>query len=282
MNAQSSRSVVADIYQPPVFPYAWASAWGQDEFGLWQTFTINHQSQTFRWIPPGKFTMGSPINEPKRFDRERQHEVTLSQGFWLAETACTQGLWNDIMGGNPSHFKDEKNWQELPVESVSWEDVQTFLENIKEHVLPDCLPRLPTEAQWEYACRAGTSTSFSFGEILSLEEANYDSDNPYHKGKKEPYLGKTVSVFERHRNTWGLYQMHGNVWEWCHDWYDENYYSSSPIVDPGGPESGDARVLRGGAFSFNGGNLRSAYRIRGGPTGWDDGIGFRFALVNQL
>jgi formylglycine-generating enzyme required for sulfatase activity len=145
--------------------------------------------QRFRWIEPGKFMMGSPESEPERYDDELLHEVVLTKGFWLAETACTQELWEAVMGSNSSRFKGKKR----PVENVSWEDCATFLEKINI-LIPGRNFRLPTEAEWEYACRAGTQTPFSFGDNITPEQVNYDGNYPYNNGPKGEYRGKTVDV----------------------------------------------------------------------------------------
>jgi sulfatase modifying factor 1 len=198
--------------------------------------------------------MGSPPDEPERYEDEVQHEVTLSRGFWLADTACTQAFWQAVTGSNPSGFKDDPR---NPVEQVSWDDVQAFIAEL-ERRLPGLPVRLPTEAEWEYACRAGTTTPFSFGENITPELVNYDGNYPYAGGEKGLYRQKTVPVASLPANPWGLYEMHGNVWEWCADWYGD--YPTEPQVDPQGPQTGDDRVLRGGSWSYIGGYVRSAYR----------------------
>src|SRR5215831_7866753 len=143
---------------PAEFPAPWAYAWGEDTSGLWMSFCYRGVQQCLRWIPPGEFHMGSAPAVRQRQSDETRHRVILSQGFWLADTACTQALWQVVMGENQSHFTGE----ERPVEQVSWEDVQRFLARIND-AAPDLLLHLPTETEWEYACRAGTTTAFSFG-----------------------------------------------------------------------------------------------------------------------
>lgn len=192
---------------------AWASRWGSDLFGLYGEFDVAGIHQLMRWIPSGEFLMGSPESEHERFkDEGPQHAVEMS-GFWLADTACTQKLWQAVMGKNPSYFHDD---QQQPVEQVSWRDVQDFLSKINES-MPSLELTLPTEAQWEYACRAGTTTPFSFGENITPEQVNYDGNYPYADGTKGLYRGKTVPVGSLPPNPWGLYEMHGNVCEWCLD-----------------------------------------------------------------
>ncbi|MCX7109137.1 MAG: formylglycine-generating enzyme family protein [Proteobacteria bacterium] len=258
---------------PPYFPEPWASAWGEDRFGLWMTLIYQNAKQTFRWIEPGAFMMGSPATEPERFEeRETQHEVTLTLGYWLADSACTQALWSAVTGDNPSRFKDDAN---NPVEQISWRDVETFIEKLNS-LVPGLSARLPTEAEWEYACRAGTSTPFSLGENITPEQVNYDGNYPYSGGAKGLYREKTVPVKSLPPNPWGLHEMHGNVWEWCQDWFAE--FDAMPQTDPRGPETGAGRVLRGGSWNSRGRNVRSASRRRFEPDLRSSGIGFRLAL----
>ncbi len=244
----------------------------EDETGLWMQLTLEGVEQRFRWIEPGTFRMGSPDNEPQRERKETQHTVTLTRGYWLAETACSQAFWEAVMGTNPSRFKEEATH---PVEQVSWDDVQAFIAKLNE-MFPGVLARLPTEAEWEYACRAGTTTAFSFGENITPEKVNYDGSNPYAGGAKGEYRKRTVPVGSLPPNPWGLYEMHGNVWEWCQDRYGD--YPEQPVTDPTGPTSGSYRVLRGGSWIYFGRNARSAYRDRHAPDFRDDFIGFRVAL----
>jgi formylglycine-generating enzyme required for sulfatase activity len=256
---------------PPHFPPKWASEWGEDEYGLWIAFTLNGIYQAFRWIPPGTFLMGSPENEKGRWDSEKQHQVTLTQGYWLADTACTQALWKVVMGDNPASFKDDEN---NPVEQVSWDDVQTFLQRLNE-LIPGLDAALPTEAQWEYACRAGMETAFSFVGELTLGKVNYRGTWGDYNKWGEGALQCTAPVRSYPPNSWGLYEMHGNVLEWCHDWYGE--YPAESVADPVGAETDFARVLRGGSWLSDGRRVRSAYRSRDTPSLRFNYIGFRFA-----
>jgi len=243
--------------------------------GLWATLDVFGVEQVFRWIAPGAFLMGSPKNEPEREDfgaDETQHEVTLTRGYWLADSACTQAFWQAVMGNNPSRFHDDAS---NPVETVSWDDAQQFISKLKEQV-PGLQARLPCEAEWEYACRAGTTTPFSFGQNITPEQVNYDGNYPYAGGEKGQFRGKTVPVKTLPPNPWGLYEMHGNVWEWCQDWFSA--YEAGPQADPAGPPDGQYRVLRGGSWIGLGGLVRSAYRYRLGPVSRNGGIGFRLAL----
>ncbi len=266
---------------PPVFPYSWASDWGEDRYGLWQAFTYKDVRHAFRWIEPGTFLMGSPESEPGRGDNEVQHQVTLTHGFWLADTTVTQALWQAVMGNNPSHFSDNPN---NPVERVSWHDVQDFLKQLNV-LIPSLYAKLPTEAQWEYACRAGTTTPFSFGNNITPEQVNYNGNYPYAGGKKGLHREKTVSVKSLPANPWGLYEMHGNVWEWCQDVWQEKL-PASPVTDPagvaGGDQAGVQRVVRGGSLLHYGRHCRSACRFRLGPDVRYDVVGFRLLLGHEL
>jgi len=257
---------------PPCFPEPWASAWGEDRFGLWMTLIYQNAKQTFRWIEPGAFMMGSPETELGRYDRETQHEVTLTQGYWLADSACTQALWLAVTGDNPSRFKDDAN---NPVEQISWNDADKFIHQINQSVI-GLDARLPTEAEWEYACRAGTATPFSLGENMTPDQVNYDGNYPYAGGAKGLYREKTVPVKSLPPNPWGLHEMHGNVWEWCQDRFAA--FDAMPQTDPLGPETGADRVLRGGSWLYHGRYVRSAHRGRLEPDGRGSNFGFRLAL----
>jgi sulfatase modifying factor 1 len=261
---------------PNPFPTPWASEWGEDEFGLWMALIFQGVRQAFRWILPGTFLMGSPKSEPERYYDETQHPVTLTQGYWLADTACTQALWEAVTGENPAYFKDDAN---NPVERVSWNSVQEFIARLNS-LVPELEARLPTEAQWEYACRAGTTTPFSFGENITPEQVNYNGEYRYAGGKRGLYRGKTVPVKSLPPNPWDLYEMHGNVWEWCQDWYGD--YPAEPGVDPIGPSEGAHRVLRGGSGRSGGKRVRSAHRRRGGVPDDRGGIGFRLSLGQRI
>jgi formylglycine-generating enzyme required for sulfatase activity len=221
------------------------SAFGRDQYGAWFEFQVSGRdtqsvvTQRMRWIRAGTFMMGSPDDEPERRDNEVLHQVTLTRGFWLADTACTQALWAAVMGENQSHFKGD----ERPVEKVSYDDVVKFCKSLGKQI-PGLMPQMPTEAQWEYACRAGTQTPFSFGSTISTDQANFDGSRPYNGAPKGLVRRDTLSVKDLPCNAWGLYQMHGNVWEWCADWYAESLSESQ--IDPTGSWLGSARVVRGG------------------------------------
>jgi sulfatase modifying factor 1 len=260
---------------PDSFPTVWASEWGEDKFGLWMTLELQAVEQRFRWITPGVFRMGSPKGEAERGSDELQHEVSLTHGYWMGDTACPQALWQAVMGANPAHFSDDPR---NPVEQVSWNDVQKLIERLND-LHPDLNARLPTEAEWEYACRAGTQTPFSFGKNVTPEQVNYNGDYPYAGGAKGMNRGRTVPVGSLPPNSWGLYEMHGNVWEWCADWYGE--YERGREVDPVGPARGAYRVLGGGSWFDHGGNVRSAQRYRNEPGLVSRFIGFRLALGQE-
>ncbi|OQX09233.1 MAG: hypothetical protein BWK73_23315 [Thiothrix lacustris] len=255
---------------------------GTDNYGLYADLTLNNLTQRFRWIEPGTFLMGSPESEAERDDDEVQHQVTLTQGFWLADSTVTQSLWQAVMGKNPSSFTDNAN---NPVEQVSWNDSQEFIKKLNG-LLPGLQAKLPTEAQWEYACRAGTTTPFSFGNNITPEQVNYNGNYSYSNGKKGLYREKTVPVKSLPANPWGLFEMHGNVWEWCQDVWQEKL-PASPVIDPEGVAGGDQeagveRVVRGGSWYDYGRGVRSAIRYRGDPAGRGIDLGFRLALGLEL
>lgn len=248
-----------------------------DRFGLYWDFQLPIKQvvvQRFRWIEPGIFLMGSPETDPERFsDEGPQHQVTLTQGFWLADTACTQALWLAVVGGKKlSHFKGD---DELPVENVSWNDVMEKFMPRLQALLPEGVEAtLPSEAQWEYACRAGTQTPFSFGEQINPKQANYDGNHP--DGPRIKYREKTVPVKALPANAWGLYQMHGNVQEWCFD--GQRTYAEGEAVDPLGAIGDGPRVLRGGSWILYARFARSAYRNENERGNRNHNIGFRVAL----
>jgi formylglycine-generating enzyme required for sulfatase activity/tRNA A-37 threonylcarbamoyl transferase component Bud32 len=212
----------------------------------------NSFGMKFTWIPPGSFLIGSPWEERQRQPNEAQHKVTLTTGFYLGLYPVTQEEWQAVMGNNPSRFSGEQN---LPVEQVSWDDCQALIKKLREK--DKRAYRLPTEAEWEYACRAGTTTPFSFGETISTDQVNYDGNYTYGRGEKGIYREKTTPVGSFPANSWGLHDMHGNVWEWCQDCYCD--YPQSDL-DPQGPDNGKRRVLRGGSWLSNPVACRSAFR----------------------
>lgn len=209
------------------------------------------------WIPPGEFFMGSPDNETGRSDSESpRHQVTITRGFWMGRYPVTQEQWAAVMDVNASNGK-------LPAEQVSWNDCQEFIRRLNEQ--GEGTYRLPTEAEWEYACRAGTTTAWFFGKHAAPLD-----DYAWHDGNSE---GKMHPIGEKQSNTWGLYDMYGNVWEWCRDWSGD--YSAEAQTDPTGPETGECRVLRGGNWYSNKNNCRSASRSNNTPGSRIFGGGFR-------
>ena len=260
----------------------WASCHGPadtDHFGLSAYIGFyGRVMQRFRWLEPGRFLMGSPLDEPERetWGRETLHEVRLSKGFWLADTAVTQELWHFVMRGNPSKFQG----RELPADNVSWEDAQLFLQRLNAMV-PGLNARLPTEAEWEYACRAGSSGPFSFGSQITPEQANCNGAFPYHNSTKGDFRRCTVPVKSLPPNAWGLYEMHGNVWEWCQDWWQEDL-GCDAALDPQGPDCGGFRAARGGSWFLGGKAARSAARGRFAQDFRNDRIGFRIARDHEL
>jgi formylglycine-generating enzyme required for sulfatase activity len=215
-------------------------------------------TMTFCWCPAGEFMMGSPSYEEDRSDDENQVKVTLSKGFWMAKTEVTQAQWQAVMGLNPSHFKGST----LPVEEVSWDDAQEFLEKLNARLGSEDggTMALPTEAQWEYAARAGQSGAYSGGALDQVAWWDDNSGNTTHP------------VGTKQANVWGLHDMSGNVWEWSADWYDEDLHGG---VDPRGPASGADRVNRGGSWGDSAFNCRVAYRNYYDPTDANGSIGFR-------
>lgn len=249
------------------------SGLGVDEYGLYGNARFSGVSQRFRWIPPGEFWMGSSEDESGRYGSEGPRQfVRLTEGYWLAETACSQLSWQSVKGSNPSEFKDNP---QNPVEQVTWADVQGFLREVEKH-LPGVKADLPTEAEWEYACRAGSETAFNWGDGIAPDQANYNITESYGKGSPGVCRHRTVPVKSYAPNAWGLYQMHGNVWEWCAD--GRRAYDGALQVDPRGPEGDAPRAVRGGSWISSSRELRAACRYVK-PRGWRNYyLGFRFSL----
>jgi len=232
-------------------------------------------------IPAGKFMMGSSEE-----DREKPiHEVSLPQ-FWMGKYAVTQKQWQTVMGKNPSRFKGKN----LPVENVSWHEARDFCARLAKTTGKPM--RLPTEAEWEYACRAGTNTPFAFGKMISPKLVNYDGNRPYGDAPEGDYRQKTVDVNDFYPNGWGLYQMHGNIREWCLDEYHDSYSTKPTDLKRNGSQPwGDIdvnennncyRLLRGGAWIFNAVNCRSTYRDWSVARSQDGNNGFRVVFVSFL
>jgi sulfatase modifying factor 1 len=234
----------------------------------------NALGMDFVYIPAGTFMMGSPSYEYKRRSDEPQHEVTLSTGYYIQATEVTQGQWQKVMGENPSEF--DNCGDKCPVEDVTWYETQDFIGKLNSHAGAKVY-RLPTEAEWEYACRAGTDTPFAFGNCLSTNQANFSGMRPY---ADCPHLGgersRTLPVASLQPNPWGIYDMHGNVWEWCQDW--KGPYPPKPAVDPVGPSFGIVRIYRGGGQNDPANFCRSAIRGRYKPEKKSGSLGFRLAM----
>ena len=209
------------------------------------------------WCAPGTFQMGSPAGEQGRISNETLHSVTLTRGFWLGKYEVTQSQWESVMRSNHSRFKQKDN----PVENISWHDCEAFMKRIGSAFGGKA--RLPTEAEWEYACRAGSNTPFSGSGVVS-EVAWYDENSEH----------QTHEVGKNKPNAWGFYDMHGNILEWCSDWYSEPKGDS---VDPKGPPSGSFKVLRGGCWFFLDSDCRCAYRLKREPNLRNCIFGFRVA-----
>ena len=219
------------------------------------------------YVAPGSFMMGSPSSEDGRFYCETQHSVTLTKGFWLGKYEVTQAQWRSVIGNNPSSFKGDN----LPVENVSWDDCQTFIQKVNAHL--SCGARLPTEAEWEFACRAGTTTAYFWGNALNGDKANCNGNNPCGTTVKGPNRETTVPVGSYAANAWGFCDMHGNVVEWCNDW--DGPYPTGSLTDPLGPASGGRRVLRGGSWDYIARGCRSADRRNSRPDSRSEDRGFR-------
>ena len=213
-------------------------------------------------IPAGKFVMGSPKDEKDRHNGETQHEVTITKSFYLGKYEVTNEQWDSVMFVNRRNPSDTKG-AKLPVTMVSWDDCQEFIKKLNAKTKGGY--RLPTESEWEYAARAGTKTAYSFGDTIMPTDANYDKSN----------IGKPVAVGSYKPNAFGLYDMHGNVWEWCEDWKAE--YPKGSATDPKGPDSGISRVLRGGSFFNYARGTRSANRGSLAPADRSNNNGFRLA-----
>jgi formylglycine-generating enzyme required for sulfatase activity len=239
-------------------------------------------------VPAGKFTMGSPKSEEGRepFDKgsEEQHEVEITEPFYMGIFEVTQRQYKEVMGINPSYYSGD----DLPVGRVSWDDAMAFCKKLSE--LPEEKQKkrgytLPTEAQWEYACRGGplsTEDPFHYGKLLSSTQANFDGNYPYGGAAKGEYKARTVKVGSYKPNALGLYDMHGNVGEWCLDWYGGDYYKNSPSKDPTGPKDGTGRVLRGGSLCNDGTYCRAAFRSWFEPGTRYNSIGFRVVFAAAL
>jgi formylglycine-generating enzyme len=244
------------------------------------------------WCPPGTFVMGSPRNEPERRPGENQVTVTLSRGFWIGKYEVTQGDWKRVVGDLPSETTAGAG-DDYPVYTMNFAQAEDFCRKLTVRAqtfgeLPDNWEfRLPTEAQWEYACRAGTTTATAFGDKLSSKQANFQG-GPYNGAEEGPSLKRCAPVGNYPANAWGLHDMHGNVFEWCRDWYharlpggtDPDLRDAKDSAQKS--EHGDvSRVRRGGCWADEGWPCRSAFRLRFEPERAHDHIGFRVAAVRR-
>ena len=283
---QSNKSSTTS--PPSFFPLQAGQKSGEEWIG-------NGFQMPFCWCPPGKFMMSSSETEKDRdANREAQVEVTLTQGFWMGKYEVTQSVFEKVMGKNPSSFSAKgsngskligQDTSQFPVESVTWTEAEKFCrmltaqERAAGRLTEGWEYRLPTEAQWEYACRAGTTTATAFGDSLSSMQANFNGDNPYNCTSKGPNLGRPTSVGSYPANAWGLHDMHGNVWEWCQDWYDPILLGGT---DPQGPQAGSIPMYRGGPWSLSGSYCRSSYRgDRPFVNGHDRGFRVSIALQTR-
>jgi formylglycine-generating enzyme required for sulfatase activity len=252
---------------------------------------VNSIGMKLALIQPGKFLMGASEFEPERDADERpQHEVTITKPFYMGVFQVTQREYQSVMGNNPSYFKGgwfRAGGPDHPVDRVAWEDAIQFckrMSGLAAEKQAGLRYRLPTEAEWEYACRARTQTAFSFGDSLSSDQANFDGHYPYGCDVKGPFHKATTKLEAYSPNAFGLYDMHGNVWELCGDRYGAGYYANSPAVDPQGPSSGEFHVLRGGSWNDEGQHCRASYRRSDSPHSrhQDDHTGFRVVCLVDL
>jgi len=284
----------------------WADQWGTDRHGRWVSFTVTGRDgkpviQRMRWIPPGDFLMGSPDTEAGRFDEGPQTPVKIEAGFWLFDTPCTQALWQAVMGNNPSYFQSP----DRPVDTVSFDQVRDFLRDLNR-LRPGLALSLPSEARWEYACRAGNPDATYAGNLTILGDNNAPALDPIAwyggnsgrdfelpngintsgwKDKQYPDTrAGTHPVGRKAPNRWGLYDMLGNVWEWCEDVWNDTHDGAAPDgaarqAPAGAPAGGADRVVRGGSWVDDARNVRAACRNHVGPARRDNDAGFRPARV---
>jgi formylglycine-generating enzyme required for sulfatase activity len=229
----------------------------------------------FAWCPAGSFRMGGTIHN----DEQPIHKVTLPNGFYMGIHLVTQVQWNAVMGTDPSHFKGANR----PVESVTWHESNEFCAELSSLLEERVTVRLPSEAEWEYACRAGTTTEYHFGNRISTDLANYDGNYSFNDSPKGKSRKETTDVGSFPANSWGLYDVHGNVWEWCRD--AKRTYTAADYTDVDEPDkdkpdkdepaSDNTRVLRGGSWRYSPSHCRAAYRSRNVPAYRGCNCGFR-------
>ena len=228
-------------------------------------------------VKPGTFMMGSPDGEDGRsMDEGPRHEVNMTKPFLIGKYEVTQAQYEKVTGGNPSKAKGDN----LPVENVTWEEADAFCAMLSRKIRPR-KARLPTEAEWEYACRAGTNTPTAFGKFLTSEDANFDGNRPYGSAPKGEYRASTLPVGSLPANDWGIHDMHGNVKEWTDDWYTAGTYRRKSNENPKGPPSGSAKAIRGGSWREPGSLCRSAERAMRSHKLKSEDIGFRVVVEVQ-
>lgn len=237
------------------------------------TWTEPHTGMEFVLVPAGTFRMGSPSDEPFREAQETAHPVTLTRPFYLGRYEVTQGQWEAVTGENPSRYLE--CGPDCPVENVSYEEIQGFLSEL-ERLTGERL-RLPTEAEWEYACRTGGDSVFGLGEAISSSAANFDGRDPYPGARPGPFRSAPTPVGSFDPNAWGLHDMNGNVWEWCED--EHCPYPDSPVTDPLGRCGAELLVIRGGSWYYGPDSARCALRYHHRPM--DDGPSLGFRLVRD-
>jgi formylglycine-generating enzyme required for sulfatase activity len=252
---------------------------------------VNSIGMKLVFVPPGQFQMGSPADSYSRDGDERIHVANIHVAFYLGVYEVTQEQYEQVMGRNPSVFSENGDRgsalngepsRQFPVDSISWEDAAKFCRQLSQ--IPDEQGlgrryRLPTEAEWEYACRAGTTTAFHVGSALTGRSANCNEGWTDENEENILPLGRTATVGSYAPNAFGLYDMHGNVMEWCHDWYVGDYFDKSPPYAPQGPSLAASRVLRGGCWAHGAGDCRSADRLRNSPQMRSLYVGFRVVMV---
>lgn len=264
-----AETMTSDLREPD-------NPWEQGRVGGVQSLALAAgAAMEFCWCPEGSFIMGSPPAELGRGADESQVPVRISRGFWMGRTEVTQGQWMAIMGKNPSQNQSSLD---LPVDSVTWTEAQEFVNALNAMSVASApwQVALPTEAQWEYACRAGTRSAFGFGDALNGMQANCDGNDPYGTSMQGPYIRRSAQVGSYRPNAWGIHDMHGNVWEWCADRYSTTL---SGGTDPMGPASGDERVDRGGGWANSAVNCRSANRSSFRPQTRSKYLGLRLVVT---
>jgi len=243
----------------------------------------NSLDMEFVLIPAGTFLMGSPVNEARRNKSENQHTVTITKSFYMQATEVTLDQWWDVMG--KKFFGRRKGYEDGPVTKVSWFDCLKFIEKLNKK--GQGVYRLPTEAEWEYACRAGTQTAYNWGNKIDCSNAMFANNTKRdHEGSCVDFIkskdlkpNRPAPAKSYAANAWGLYDMHGNVWEWCQDWY-QNYYPKGGVTDPKGPNSSErGKIRRGGSWFGKGRSCRSANRAWANPAARFETTGFRLVRV---